>query len=154
MTDVTELVKALREEADWCQAIEWEIPICTEDHIREAADLIEKLVTDIDVVRKERDEPGHAYHNGYEAGKRETLIAVADILKKEKQTARQIRNSYQHKIGKYRRDSERYRKELVSAKSLIDLIYSETKLAVELDFRPYGNWFVKVIDEWRGKHDK
>lgn len=55
MTDVKELVKALREEADWCKAIEWEIPICTEDHIREAADLIEKLVTDIDVVRKERD---------------------------------------------------------------------------------------------------
>lgn len=55
MTDVKELVKALREEADWCKAIEWEIPICTEDHLREAADLIEKLVTDIDVVRKERD---------------------------------------------------------------------------------------------------
>lgn len=55
MTDVKELVKALREEADWCKAIEWEIPICTEDHILEAADLIEKLVTDIDVVRKERD---------------------------------------------------------------------------------------------------
>ena len=43
MTDVKELVKALREEADWCKAIEWEIPICTEDHIREAADLIEQL---------------------------------------------------------------------------------------------------------------
>lgn len=37
-----ELVTALREEAEYCKAIEWDIPICTEDHIRLAADVIEQ----------------------------------------------------------------------------------------------------------------
>ena len=55
MNNYKELVKYLREEAEAVQAIEWDIPICTENHIREAADVIEQLVRDIDVLTKERD---------------------------------------------------------------------------------------------------
>lgn len=43
MNNYKELIKNLREEADAVQAIEWDIPICTENHIREAADAIEQL---------------------------------------------------------------------------------------------------------------
>ena len=49
MTDYKSLVESLREEADAVSAIEWEIPICTSNHIKEAADAIERL-------QKERDE--------------------------------------------------------------------------------------------------
>ena len=52
MTDYKELCAALREEADWCKAIEWEIPICTEDHIREAADMIEQLAAKCERLEK------------------------------------------------------------------------------------------------------
>ena len=55
MSDYKELIQNLREEAEAVQAIEWDIPICTENHIREAADVIEQLVRDIDVLTKERD---------------------------------------------------------------------------------------------------
>lgn len=46
MNDHKELCASLREEAEAVQAIEWEIPICTDNHIREAADMIEKLVAE------------------------------------------------------------------------------------------------------------
>ena len=55
MSDYKELIQNLREEAESVQAIEWDIPICTENHIREATDVIEQLVRDIDVLTKERD---------------------------------------------------------------------------------------------------
>ena len=38
-----EIVRALRENADWCGANEYEIPLCMGDNQREAADLIESL---------------------------------------------------------------------------------------------------------------
>ena len=38
-----EIVKALREHAEWAQANEWEAPITLSDDLAEAADLIEKL---------------------------------------------------------------------------------------------------------------
>ena len=50
MNDYKELVEYLREEADAVQAIEWDIPICTENHIREAADAIEQLVKERDAA--------------------------------------------------------------------------------------------------------
>ena len=50
MNDYKELVENLREEADAVQAIEWDIPICTENHIREAADAIEQLVKERDAA--------------------------------------------------------------------------------------------------------
>lgn len=43
MNNYKELIKNLHEEADTVQAIELDIPICTENHIREAADAIEQL---------------------------------------------------------------------------------------------------------------
>lgn len=55
MNDYKELVKYLREEADAVQAIEWEIPICTSNHIKQAADVIEQLARDNNVLTKERD---------------------------------------------------------------------------------------------------
>lgn len=48
MTDYKSLVESLREEAEAVKAIEWDIPICTSNHIKEAADAIERL-------QKERD---------------------------------------------------------------------------------------------------
>ena len=51
--DYTELISTLREEADAVKAIEWEIPICTENHILEAADVIEKLVKERDAAVKD-----------------------------------------------------------------------------------------------------
>ena len=56
MTEYKELIKNLREEAEYCQAIEWDIPLCTEDHIRQAADVIEELVTKCQRLEKERDD--------------------------------------------------------------------------------------------------
>lgn len=44
MNDYKELVENLREEAEAVQDIEWEIPICTSNHINQAADVIEQLV--------------------------------------------------------------------------------------------------------------
>lgn len=43
MKDSDKLTTRLREHADWCDANEWEIPICMGDDQREAADLIEGL---------------------------------------------------------------------------------------------------------------
>ena len=58
MNDYKELVENLREEADAVQsiAIEFNIPISAENHSREAADVIEQLAMDIDVLTKDRDE--------------------------------------------------------------------------------------------------
>ena len=56
MSDYKELCASLREEAEAVQAIEWEIPICTDNHIREAADVIEHLSAEVDRLTKERDQ--------------------------------------------------------------------------------------------------
>ena len=53
MTDYKELITALREEAEAVKAVEWEIPICTENHIREAADAIEQLVKERDAAMED-----------------------------------------------------------------------------------------------------
>ena len=50
MEDYKELVAALREEAEAVQAIEWEIPICTNNHIAQAADVIEHLTKERDAA--------------------------------------------------------------------------------------------------------
>lgn len=38
-----ELVKGLREDAEWAEANEWETPITLSDHLKQAADAIEEL---------------------------------------------------------------------------------------------------------------
>ena len=43
-----EIIRALRENADWCDANEYEIPLCMGDNQREAADLIESLQAEVD----------------------------------------------------------------------------------------------------------
>lgn len=53
MNDYKELVQNLREEAEAVQAIEWDIPICTENHIREAADAIEELTARCSQLERE-----------------------------------------------------------------------------------------------------
>lgn len=50
MTDYKELCAALREEAEAVKAIEWDIPICTQTHIIEAAEAIEKLMKERDAA--------------------------------------------------------------------------------------------------------
>lgn len=52
MTDYKELIECLRGEADAVRAIEWDIPICTSNHILQAADAIEQLVKERDVYAK------------------------------------------------------------------------------------------------------
>lgn len=38
-----ELVRRLREHAEWAEANEWEVPIMLPDHLKQAADAIEEL---------------------------------------------------------------------------------------------------------------
>jgi hypothetical protein len=40
-----ELIKSLREDAEWAEANEWETPIMLSDHLKQAADAIEFLQT-------------------------------------------------------------------------------------------------------------
>lgn len=138
------LKKVLQREASSIEAGVFD-PVESVKCMREAAGLIETLTIQLQQKCSLCD-PTLAYGNGYAAGQMDAYREQS----KEAAYYRQIRNSFRHKIKKYRRDAERYKKEANSAKSLLDRIYSETKLAVELDFRPYGDWFVKVIDEWRG----
>ena len=51
--DYKELIDNLLEEAKAVAGIEWEIPICTADHIREAAEAIKKLQRDLKDCRNE-----------------------------------------------------------------------------------------------------
>ena len=51
-----ELIKALRSDAEWAHANEWEAPITLGDHLDAAADEIEALVS----VTAERDAPKEA----------------------------------------------------------------------------------------------
>lgn len=46
-----ELVKALRENAEWCDGEEWNIPICMGDNQREAADLLENAEIEKQALR-------------------------------------------------------------------------------------------------------
>ena len=39
--EIMELIKELREDAEWAEANEWEVPIMLSDHLRMAADIIE-----------------------------------------------------------------------------------------------------------------
>ena len=50
MTDYKKLCASLREEAEAVKAIEWDIPICTQTHILEAAEAIEKIVRERDAA--------------------------------------------------------------------------------------------------------
>ena len=50
-----EIIRALRENADWCDANEYEIPLCMGDNQWEAADLIESLQAQLaESQRRER----------------------------------------------------------------------------------------------------
>jgi hypothetical protein len=50
-----EIVRALRENAEWCDANEYEVPICMGDNQRGAADLIESLQAQLaESQRRER----------------------------------------------------------------------------------------------------
>jgi hypothetical protein len=51
-----EIVKALRENAEWCDANEYEIPLCMGDNQREAADLIESLQSQLAESQRSAEE--------------------------------------------------------------------------------------------------
>lgn len=53
--EVRKLVNALREDAEWAHANEWETPITLGDNLDTAADLIESLSVQLDQVTRERD---------------------------------------------------------------------------------------------------
>lgn len=48
--EVKKLVESLREDAEWAQANEWETPITLGDNLTAAADMIEKLSTDLETT--------------------------------------------------------------------------------------------------------
>lgn len=48
MRDYKELVRALRENAEWADGNIWEVPIMLPDNLRQAADAIEELVSNAD----------------------------------------------------------------------------------------------------------
>ena len=56
MTDYTELIQALREEAEWAEGNEWETPIMLSDHLKQAADAIEELQKRLIIAEQERDD--------------------------------------------------------------------------------------------------
>ena len=69
MNNYKELVKYLRDEAEAVQAIEWEIPICTSNHINQAADVIEQLVKERDAAvmdLKAYSDCDNCKHNTYD----------------------------------------------------------------------------------------
>lgn len=70
MNNYKELVAALREEAEAVKAVEWDIPICTSNHIAEAADAIDRLCFELELER--------CQHN---ATLKERDAAIADIRK-------------------------------------------------------------------------
>ena len=49
----TNLVKALREHAEWAEGNQWETPITLGDDLTEAADRIEAQAKEIDALRNE-----------------------------------------------------------------------------------------------------
>lgn len=53
--EVIKLVNALREDAEWAHANEWETPITLGDNLDTAADLIESMSAQLDQVTRERD---------------------------------------------------------------------------------------------------
>ena len=53
--NVDEIVRALRENAEWCDANEYEVPLCMGDNQRAAVDLIESLQAQLSTSqRRER----------------------------------------------------------------------------------------------------
>ena len=62
-----QLVKDLREDAEWAEANQWETPICLSDHLKQAADAIEDLLDTVEAQKAEiitltgqQDEPCEA----------------------------------------------------------------------------------------------
>lgn len=53
--DYNRLISALREDAEWAMANEWETPITIGDNLTAAADLIESLSAELEQVKCERD---------------------------------------------------------------------------------------------------
>lgn len=52
MTD-QELIRALREHAEWAQANEWEVPITLGDDLKDAADRLERMSEALGVIGHE-----------------------------------------------------------------------------------------------------
>ena len=75
-----EIIRALRENADWCDANEYEIPLCMGDNQWEAADLIESLQAqlsekDAEIKRLNDEPPAYKFYyceseNSYLLGRR------------------------------------------------------------------------------------
>lgn len=54
-----ELANALREDAEWAHANEWETPITLADDLEEAAERLENLTTDIEVFKMSEQKPDY-----------------------------------------------------------------------------------------------
>lgn len=56
MRDYDELVKALRENAEWAEGNIWEVPIMLPDNLKQAADAIEELTREYESMAKSVNE--------------------------------------------------------------------------------------------------
>lgn len=79
MRDYEELVKALRENAEWAEGNIWEVPIMLPDNLKQAADAIEELQRQIIVTKKCYQMMAEAYEAEVTKPK---WISVEDALPK------------------------------------------------------------------------
>ena len=61
--ETKELIPALREDAEWAHANEWETPITLGDHLDAAADEIEALLAEVERTHAERDGQLYTAHD-------------------------------------------------------------------------------------------
>jgi len=61
--ETKELIQALRLDAEWAHANEWETPITLSDHLDAAADAIEGLLAEVERLNAEKDGELYTVHD-------------------------------------------------------------------------------------------
>ena len=73
MRDYDELVKALRENAEWADGNIWEVPIMLPDNLRQAADAIEELKQNIEQYKLYLQDAINDLHSAHEKEPKEEV---------------------------------------------------------------------------------
>ena len=116
------LCEALRENAEWCDANEWEIPICMGDNQRDAADAIQYLLDGADEVNQ-------ALREQIEANERLT----AENERLSRPTLSQLRRERIQLMGeneKLKAELERKNKAIENMADIIKSAYKQRDAAV------------------------
>ena len=120
-----EIVKALRENAEWCDANEYDVPLCMGDNQRAAADLIESLQAQL-----------ADYHH---------MSELVDGKMEENQRLRRINENLQEQI------SASHWRERAAAEDLKEALYNP--LSIECEYcKYYGAETEEHIAESGGCH--